>query len=407
MNGLEQRLREAIDASVAGAEPSFDVLDAVRHRHRRRLMRVGAASGAAVAAVVGAAVFAGLPPGGLAHPRPAATAARIFPGGGRLLLVHAGDLMWLYPDGRTIRIARGFDGAKVSAGGLLAWKYTPRGPDYYTMRLDGSRRRLVLPAERGRRLDDIQVQLSPDGARLAYIRQQVLSQANVTYTLWVLDLATGQRVDLGPVWWSSLAWRDDTTILATSSDARALLLVNARTRSRSTYLTVTDAALVTAYEQARPGAGPPASIGSDGWSGSWTSLLAVWLTASTPRTPRPAEIVVAGTKALVTYAPKTPEQLSLTWGPVGLALLQTGAGDNPADWNTYAATLHGDRLSPPMPYGKDGATFNPAGNVIALQDSNQVTILPTPQPACTHTTRCLHFPAKYLIDKGKVLAWLR
>jgi hypothetical protein len=55
----------------------------------------------------------------------------------------------------------------------------------------------VLPAERNKLLDDIQAVLSPDGFKLAYIRQQVFPQVNVTYTLWVLDLATRQRVDFG------------------------------------------------------------------------------------------------------------------------------------------------------------------------------------------------------------------
>jgi hypothetical protein len=118
-------------------------------------------------------------------------------------------------------------------------------------------------------------------------------------------------------------WRDDTTILVPSADARALLLVNAVTGTRSTYLAVTDPVLVSAYEHARPGAGPPAYIGSDGWRGSGTSSpLAVWLAAATRTTKRgtfpqvtaftrPAEIVLAGTTPLVTYAPPTPQQLSL------------------------------------------------------------------------------------------------
>jgi hypothetical protein len=419
MNDLEQRLRDAITASVEGAEPSFAVIEAVRRRHHRRLIRVAAAGGAAVAAIIATALFLGALHGRPAHPPPAAKttnpnpvkqSAPLFPGGGRLLLADGQGLKWLYPDGRTVRIARGFGYARASAGELLAWKYTSHGPSYYTMKPDGSQQRLVLPAERGKQFDDIGAQLSPDGSRLAYIRQQVLSQV-VTDTLWVLDLATGQRADLGPVLDSSpLAWRDDTTILVTSVDARALLLVNAVTGNRSTYLAVTDPVLVSAYEHARPGAGPPAYIHSDGWSGSGTSSpLAVWLAAAARTTPReftrPAEIVLAGTKPLATYAPATPDVLSLIWGPNGLVLLQTGAGDNPGSYNTYAATLQSDRLSRAMPYGMDGVTFNPAGNVIALQDSGLVTFVPTPRPACARTARCLAFQLTNLLQPGTVQAW--
>ncbi len=391
MNDLEQRLRDAITASVEGAEPSFAVIDAVRRRHHRRLIRVAAAGGAAVAAIIATALFLGAQHGRPAHPPPAAKttnpnpvkqSAPLFPGGGRLLLADGQGLKWLYPDGRTVRIARGFDYARASAGELLAWKYTSHGPSYYTMKPDGSQQRLVLPAERGKQFDDIGAQLSPDGSRLAYIRQQVLSQV-VTDTLWVLDLATGQRADLGPVLDSSpLAWRDDTTILVTSVDARALLLLNAVTGTRSTYLAVTD----------------PAS-----------SPLAVWLAAAARTTPReftrPAEVVLAGTKPLATYAPATPDVLSLIWGPNGLVLLQTGAGDNPGSYNTYAATLQSDRLSRAMPYGMHGVTFNPAGNVIALQDSGLVTFVPTPRPACARTARCLAFQLTNLLQPGTVQAW--
>jgi hypothetical protein len=67
--------------------------------------------------------------------------------------------------------------------------------------------------------------------------------------------------------------------------------------------------------------------------------------------------------------PQTPQALSLTWGPDGLVLLRTGAGDNPGSWSTDAATLQSPRPSKPLRYGMEGATFNPAGNVIALQES--------------------------------------
>ena len=414
VSDLGERLRDAITASVEGAQPSFDVIDAVRRRHRRRLIWVAAASGVAVTAVIAAAVFLGVPQGGPVHPAPAAKttapsttrATPVFPGGGRLLLARGGRLEWLYPDGRTVLVARGFDAATVSAGGLLAWKYTSRGADYYTMKLDGSQRRLVLPAESRKQFDDIRALLSPDGSRLAYLRQQVSSNGNVTDTLWVVDLAVGRRVGLGPVT-GLVAWRDNATILASSADDKALLLINVATQSRSTYLAVTDPVLIRAYDKARPGAGRPAYIGSDGWSGSGTSSrLAVWLAAAgRAGFTRPAEIVLAGTNPLVAYAPETPQQLSLTWGPKGLVLLQTGAGDNPGSWNTYAGTLKSGRLAPPVPYGMDGATFNPAGNVIALQDSGLVTFVPTPRPACGRTAHCLAFRPTNLLQPGTVQAW--
>lgn len=430
MSDLEERLREAIDSSVANAEPRFDVMRAVRRRHRRRLIRASTASAATVTALVVAAVFLGVPHGGSGRSRPAGTptqskgtkySAPGFPGGGRLLFADRVGLKWVYSDGRTVRFARGFGGATLSGGELLAWKKTRHGEDYYTMRLDGSRQRLVLSAERNQQFGNFGALLSPDGSRLAYIR----SQGNTVMTLWVLDLATGQRVDLGPVSVSSdgsgIAWRDDTTILAGSADHRALILANTVTRRRSTYLTVTDPALVRAYEQARPGAGPPSYIASDGWSGPGTSShLAVRLTGSSPN---PVEVVLAGRTPVASYtapAPRPPgwqraqEELRFTWGPNGLFLLQATVGEG-MQYNTYAGTVQSDHLSRPIrsPDASAGVAFNPAGNVIALQESWQVTLMPTPRPACERTPKCLAFQAKYatvggtLQDSYNLQDWVR
>src|SRR5262249_27806532 len=112
MSDLEERLRDAIDASLADAEPKFDVMAAVRLRHRwRLLLQATAASAVIVAAAVAAAVLLAAPrigPGGSA-PTPAASntakqAGPVFPGGGRLLFADRHGLKWLYPDGKTVRI---------------------------------------------------------------------------------------------------------------------------------------------------------------------------------------------------------------------------------------------------------------------------------------------------------------
>jgi hypothetical protein len=76
MDDLQERLRDAITASVDGAQPSSDVMTAVRRRHRRRLRRSSAAAAAVVAvvAVIGATVLAGAQPAP-AH-RPAARSTK-------------------------------------------------------------------------------------------------------------------------------------------------------------------------------------------------------------------------------------------------------------------------------------------------------------------------------------------
>ncbi len=416
MTDLQERLRDAIAASVDGAAPSFDVMTAVRRRHRQRLRRLAVAGPAAVMVVIATTVFLAArhePPG---HHAPAAAttnpgthdrSARVFPGGGRLLLDIGRGLSWLYSDGRSVQIPGQFDGAEVSSGHLLAWRYTSFGAAYYTMNLNGSRQRLVLAAGHNKKLSVIGALLSPDGSTLAYVRQDLVSPAIVTDTLWVLNPATGHRADLGAI--SNLvAWTDSSTILAAAPDIKSLQLISAATGHRTTYLTVTDPVLVHAYERARPGAGPPTYIGSDGIAGRAASAdIAVWLAARRDTgMSRPAEVILAGGAPQVTYAPRTPGQLSLTWGPRSLVLIKTGAGDNPASWKTYAATLRSPRLSAPWPFGMDGATFSPAGNVIALQDNETVTFVSTPRPACQRTVRCLNLQPPYPLLNGTMEAWI-
>jgi len=117
-------------------------------------------------------------------------------------------------------------------------------------------------------------------------------------------------------------------------------------------------------------------------------------------------VVLADRTPLVTYAPPTPDALGFSWGPDGLVLLQTGAGDNPGSWNTYVAMLQSPRLSRPWPVGMDGATFSPAGNVIALQDSGAVTFVPTPRPGCERSAECLSFQPPYPVQSGTLQAWI-
>jgi len=415
----EQWIRDAISASVEKARPSFDVMVAVRRRHRGHLLRAAVAGTAAVCAIAAVVVVAiqlarpAVHPPGSQPTRPASTApGRLsFRGGGRPLTAGGGLLAWVYPDGRTSPIRGDFDGATVSAGRLLAWRFTGQGAGYYTMTLGGANGRLVLPADRNPRLSEIAALLSPDGSSLAYIRQDIASPTKVIDTLWVLDLATGRRTNLGPISDSAFGWRDASTILTGAPDGKSLVLVTVPSGNRSTFLSVSNPALVSAYERARPGAGLPASIGSDGMTGSGSSVrLAVWLAAADPHltggVTSPAEVVMADPRPVVTYAPRTPEALNLSFGPDGLVLLRTGAGDNPASWNTYVGTQAGERLSVPIPLGMDGALFNPAGNVIALQDAGTEVFVPTPAPACSHTRRCLHFTPVVWPQGQTIQAWL-
>jgi len=419
MTDFESQLRDAMNAAVADAEPPRPVLELVRRRYRRR-NGWSAVAGALALAVAVAAVLAAGALRDESRPVHQATSGSVaFPGGGKILVATGGGLAWLYPDGRTSQFASGFAGATPGATGLLAWKQTSYGFSYYTMNLDGSDSRLVLPAGHSRQLGNQDAQLSPDGSRLAYWVQDIHPGGAVTREIWSLDLRTGRKTDLGLG--SGPVWKDNATILADSADQRSLRLLNVGDGRRTTYLTVSDPRLIRAYQQARPGAGPPAFISADGWSaGPDPSALAVSMSGrgAAAGISKPAEFLVEDGRILV-FAPALSSPgtavLILTWGPHGVFLLHSGVGDNPASWvnRTYAGTARSERLSrvqAAIDPGWDAGTFNPDGNVIALSQGDgsfgAVTFVPVPLPACRQAGTCLHFQPKQLSAQGTVLAWV-
>jgi hypothetical protein len=448
VSDFERQLREVMSAMVADAEPPPDVMERVRRRHRRHNAWLSSAGVVIVAAMVAVApVVSALQTGegrtGHGHP----SGRLLFPGGGRMLLLAQGDLKWLYPDGRTVQIASGFAGARPEGGKLLAWKHAnppgasrflPHGcsaPDctrihdlsYYTMNLDGSNTRLVLPAESPVGNTAFQyenAQLSPDGSRLAYISQELRNGTKNIFLgaseLWSLDLATGQKTDLGPYYaYTPYAWTDNTTILADSPDGTSIQLVNAQDGSRTTYLTVHDPRLISAYERSRPGAGPPAFISLDAWSpGPGNSTLAASLDARTRpfgTTNRLAEILVQNSRVLA-FAPGRSKWITLTTMKLsasGVFLLNSRSGkcDCPDIWNsvTYVGTAHSQQLTrlPSIVSTWSAAAVNPEGTVIALYGGGIINLVPVPPPACDQTGNCLHFQLKQLLGRGTLLAWER
>jgi hypothetical protein len=446
MHDFERQLSEAVRAAVADAHPPPSVMESARRRYGRWRIWLAAASVVAVAVLVAVVPVAGAVGGGggrQAHGR--TSGAPLFPGGGRLLLDRQGVLEWLYPDGRTARIASGFAGAALAGRKLLAWKHAnppgasrflPHGcfdPDctaihdlsYYTMNLDGSDARLILPAESPVGIIAFQyedAQLSPDGSRLAYISQELRNGTrNIFFEareLWSLDLANGQKTDLGLAS-TPFAWKDNATILADSADGRSIQLIDARDGTRTTYLTVDDPGLIRAYQRARPGQGPPSSVSLGGWN-SGASALAVSLAGRTQlylNSGRPAEILRERGRMLA-FAPRSSRWTVLTmkWGPGGIFLLdaQSPKPCAPGPHVMYAGSERTARLSRAQTseVNWNGSAVNPEGTVIALAQPGFIDFVPVPSAGCHAAGKCLRFEEKQLLGpllpgRAMLLAWDR
>lgn len=428
MSDLEEWLRTSMADAVADAEPPNELMELVRRRHRRRGARLRSAAAAIAVLLVAAFVMARAWPAGAPHQAGGGTShARLFPGGGRLLSVTARGLAWFYPDGRRAVIAPWFRGAGAGAGiygdRLLAWR-TP-GPcgspcfsdvSYYSMNLDGSDARLVLPAEHevgGAGFYHFQVQLSPDGAMLGYVRtEEFPGGRNGTGELWTINLATHQRSDLGPLP-GSFVWQNNTTLLAGPVRAgRTLELINARTGTRTRYLSVSDPAIVRAYERVRPGAGAPATIGVIDWSPGRRPALAISVAIWRHGTySMPAVEVLAGSR-VVAFAPNDHLAQILVFGPRGGFLLATGEGDNPASWlnGTFVGSISRWRLWRQPTFGEpfDSAFFSPDGSVIAFwYNGGPLAFVPLTKPACAQAGigPCPNFTPRPVFGLGTPQAW--
>jgi hypothetical protein len=397
-------------------------------QYRRRRARLAATAVAAIVVAAAAVPLARSLIADARHPATGTPRTRLFPGGGRLLVIGVSGLTWLYPDGRKVVIAPaftgGFAGASIAGPRLLAWRLPhPCGttcfPDvsYYTMNLDGSGARLVLAAEPERAgvgFYHQQVQLSPDGTMLGYVRaRQLAGGRSGSSELWTVDLATHRRFDLGPFMFSTFVWQDDSTLLADSAGGRALELINARTAARTRYLSVGDPAIARAYERVRPRAGAPATIGLIGWSPGPHPVLAV--SAAVWRHGNyalPAVELVAGSH-VVAFAPNRRSVQLLTLGPAAAFVLATGEGDCPACWQdgTFAGSARGSRLWRQPTFGEpfDSALFSPGGGVVAFwYDGGPIAFAPLAGRACVQAgvRPCLRFAPKALFGQGTPQAWV-
>ncbi len=436
MKTLEDRLRAATRAAAASvaddSAPPLVLSPSKRHRlsapgwqrWRRRL--IPAAAAASVLAII--ATSLAIAGGGGGHRTTGHAGTASFPSG-RILFADSWGLRWLYPDGKTTYIAHGFIGASMVAGGtkLLAWRPTQnphaRPPcggcfadvDYYLMNLNGSGRRLVLRAEptSGKvQVGHLSVEASPDGRRLAYVRQgESRSTGNNLFDqLWAIDLANGHKIDLGraPSSDTAFTWGNNSTLLAESANGTTLQEVSVTTGRKTTYLTVSNPRIVRAYERARPGAGSPKGIDPIGWSTDSTrSALAVTLWGGSRLFPTKAVIALVGRGVIRSYAPDSKPLLTLTWGPAGRFMIESALATTAVKAGLYAGMVGTSKLYRLPSFGRpDKLAFSPQGTVIAQgYESGTWAFVRAPAAMCHTSAGCASFRPMTRDEGERLIAW--
>jgi hypothetical protein len=279
-------------------------------------------------------------------PTPSVGAAS-FPGGGAILFSGGSGLRAAFPDGSARWIgpffgAEPFPGLQLfPSGQVLAWKLTREDYDYYVMRLDGTDRRHVLAPTR--RQIPFSVQMSPDGTKLAYIRNTYLGPGHPRYDLLVMDLSTERSMNLGRIapagprgdFTYAFAWNDDSILLLVqTSDRGSIDWINLESRTRGTYVSVTDRRIAEAYARIRPNVTPPTEIRPIGWTPN-RRFTGFAILVSGQDGSDPAVVVLKKGQTRAFTIPRSATGVELTWALTSTRFLLASWVDErrgPTDW---------------------------------------------------------------------------
>jgi hypothetical protein len=444
MNDLESRLRRAMDAAVAGANPPAAIFERMLKRHRRRnAITVAGSLMCAAILIIAVPLSAGLTGAKTTSGQENAGTAALFPGGGRILYrasktLTGADLKWLYPDGRTTLVARSIEGAQLAVGGtkIMAWRMAPAAPncqicdafdgDVYLMNLDGSHRQLVLPAPplTGRISEaNLDAVLSPDGSQVAYERDRYVTRDGevLSASLWVSNLTTGRQRDFGSADGGYPFWQGNGTIITAAGPA--LDSIDVVTGHKSVLVSTTDPQVIRGYHATLPRAGRPGDLESFGFgTGTDSTTFAVvilpkksitWTTGQPPPPPTMTVALIRPGRVEFPAAQLRPADfVTLNWGPHGLFAAETSGPESnrpiPSGGTVYAGSGFAPplRIIRPLDGAQNDAEFNPQGNVIAAEMTNgSLRFAAVPDPQCRPSGHCLRFKPLTIANLGTLLAW--
>lgn len=270
-----------------------------------------------------------------------------FPGGGAILSSGPGGLIATFPDGSSTAMgpflgAEPFPGLQFfPSGEILAWKLTRENADYFVMRMDGTDRQHVLAPTVRQTHSGLEV--SPDGTKLAYLRNTYLGPGRSRYELLVLDLSTGRSVNLGRItpagpredFSYSFAWNNDSILLLVQShDRRSIGWINLDSQTRDTYLSVTDRRIVRSYGRVLPNAEPPTEVRPIGGTPN-PRFTGFAVLVSGRDGSDPAVVVLQNGPTRAFAIPGNPTGVQFTWALSGTRFLVASWVDErhgPTNW---------------------------------------------------------------------------
>jgi hypothetical protein len=347
----------------------------------------------------------------------ASVQAERFPGGGAILSSGAGGLTATFADGSSKTIgpflgAEPFPGLQFfPSGELLAWKLTREDNDYFVMRMDGTHRRHVLrPTRRG---IPFGVQVSPDGTKLASIRETYLGPGRVRYELLTLDLSSGRSMNFGRIgpagpsadFTYAFAWNNDSILLLVqSNDRRSIEWINLESRTRDTYLSVADRRIVRSYDSVLPSAGPATEIRPIGWTPN-PRFTGFAVLVSGRDGSDPAVIVLQNGPTRAFAVPGNPTGVQFTWALTSTRFLVASWVDErhgPTDWVLTAGDARTGRAVEIARKPRIlGSLLAPEGDVVVFAPNTRQWVF-VPFGGCQGLRRC----GQRIQMDGFLLAWI-
>jgi hypothetical protein len=349
---------------------------------------------------------------------PSLRPVELFSGGGRILFEDEGGFAWLSRDGRVQPVFRGI-GASLFPNGsrLLTWKVTREDNDYFAVDLDGSNAFHVAGPRPGSTVTNVSV--SPNGAKVAYVRTPLSGTPTAPGRLLLVDLLSGERKRLGPIGpitsKHEVAWNADSLLIFFQSpNNRSIRWVRTEDGRRGTWLSVADPRIVRAYGRAWPMFDPPTEITPLGWSPD-PRVLSFAALASGSNGSHPA-VVALGPRGRVVASATDDAQpffVEFEWARTGsrFTLLAVRSHRRQSTGTIYvghAAHGHLHRLVT-VRDRHAGPILSPDASIILFQRGTgpcrfvRTRIVPN---ACFHPANCpRRYPIRRMRAPGRPLLW--